>query len=199
METILKVAIICLSLFSSSCFSDTLILSTKLKIEYPTPKMIGHSSDSLIVKYKDWSFMHVVVDPEKFYPKVNLDGVERDFIKSMFDKEKRSKFPEWFAALSRDQAKAFGITSSNSDKIRVGDAEILAVHDEAGKQGQIFILEELTVHQISVLGGNNSFFGYYLDDINFQLTFFASTGFFGRETYLLKIKDSQLKLFANIY
>lgn len=49
-------------------------------------------------------------------------------------------------------------------------------------------LDDIT--EISLLGSNNSFFGYYLDENNCQLTFFAPAGFYGRETYLLKIKDS---------
>jgi hypothetical protein len=50
-------------------------------------------------------------------------------------------------------------------------------------------LQDIT--NIEILGGNNSFFGYYLDKVNFQLTFFSPGGFFGQETYLLKIMDSQ--------
>lgn len=47
------------------------------------------------------------------------------------------------------------------------------------------------ISEITLLGSNNSFFGYYLDNINYQLTFFSPAGFYGRETYLLKIKDNE--------
>lgn len=46
------------------------------------------------------------------------------------------------------------------------------------------------IKEISLLGSNNGFIGYYLDKFYYQLTFFTPSGFFGRETFLLKIKDA---------
>lgn len=46
------------------------------------------------------------------------------------------------------------------------------------------------ITDIEVFGPDNGYLGYYLDAVNFQLTFFSPAGFYGHETFLLKIKDS---------
>jgi len=152
MENILKAVLITISLFISSAFADNLVLSTKLRIEYPTPLLISHGSTDLIVKYKDWTFMHEVFNTKNFYPQIDLTGVERDFVRAMFDSKSRSKWPGWFAALSKDQAEAFGITPNSTNRFKIGNAEIFTVHDKKSNKGQIFIFDELVVHQIAILG-----------------------------------------------
>lgn len=39
--------------------------------------------------------------------------------------------------------------------------------------------------------GNTGFIGYFLDNFNFQLTFFVPNGFFGNQSFLLKVTDSE--------
>jgi len=152
MEKFLKTTIICLSLYTTTSFSDTLVLSTKLKIDYPNPVLIAHGSEDLIVKYKDWSFFHTVFNSKTFYSQIDLTGLEKDFIRLMFGYKEKPHFPEWFPVLAKGQADAFGITPDNSKKFNIGNSEILTTHDESKKKGYIFIIEELAVHQISIHG-----------------------------------------------
>ena len=152
MENILKVALITASLFVSSAFADNLILSTKLRIEYPTPLLISHGSTSLIVKYKDSSFMHVVVDPKAIYRQIDLTGLERDFIKSIFDDKARAKLPKWLSLVAKEQSDEFGVTPDNVDRFKVGKAEIYTVYNKKNNEGQIYIFDELSIHQIYTHG-----------------------------------------------
>jgi hypothetical protein len=104
MENRLKVVLIAVSLFITPAFADNLVLSTKLRLEYPTPLLISHMSTSLIVKYKDSSFMHVVVDPKGIYRQIDLTGLERDFSKSIFDDKARAKLPIWLSLVAEEQS-----------------------------------------------------------------------------------------------
>lgn len=46
---------------------------------------------------------------------------------------------------------------------------------------------------IELLGGATGYVGFYLDIHNYELTFFASGGFLGHETFMLKIVDTHAK------
>jgi len=152
MENLLKAAIIFVSIFISTCFADTLILSTKIKIEYQSPESIAHGSSNLIVKYKDWSFMHVVVDPKDLYQQIDLTGLEKDYIRSIFDEKARAKLPKWLAITAKEQADVFGVAPETTDRFMVGSAEVLTVYDAKEKNGEIFIIEDLSVHHIYITG-----------------------------------------------
>jgi hypothetical protein len=152
MENLFKAAIICLSIFTSTCFADTLVLSAKLKIEYLSPQSIAHGSSNLIVKYKDWSFMHVVVDPKDIYQQIDLTGMEKDYIRSIFDEKARAKLPKWLAITAKEQADVFGVSPETTNIFMTGKAEVFSVYDQKDKKGQIFIIEDLSVHQIYTNG-----------------------------------------------
>jgi len=153
MENIFKfITISLLLIITSNSFADSLILSAKLKIEYQTPQSIAHGTDNLIVKYKDWSFMHVLVDPKELYQQIDLTGLEKDYIRAIFDVQARSKLPKWLAITAEEQADVFGVTPQSTHGFMLDKAEVLAVYDAKDKKGQIFILEELAVHQIYING-----------------------------------------------
>jgi len=146
-----KIILLLLFVFNSTCFADNLVLSAKLRVDYPTPMLIGHTRTSLLVKYKNWTFSHELLDPKNFYQQIDLTGLEKNFVKGMFDKKERSKLPEWIAVLAKEQANAFGITPGSVERFLVGSAEVFTVHDKKNT-GQIFVLDELVVHQLTVLG-----------------------------------------------
>lgn len=153
MKTLFKITILYFSMFVTTCFADVLILSTQLKIEYPTPLAISHGISDLIVKYnQNRSFMHVVVDPKEMYQQIDLSGIEREYIRSIFDVKQREKLSEQLSTLSKKQSDEFGVTKDNVERIKVGTAEVIAVYNYKSNNGLIFIFAELAVHQIYTYG-----------------------------------------------
>jgi len=153
MDKILKLAILCLSLFAITCFADTLALSARLKIEHPAPNLSIHTRSGLIVKYTDEKlFMHVIVEPKNVYPKIDLTGKAELYIRSIFDEEKRGKLSKELADLSKEQADQFGVTPNNVYRSKVGNSDAIAVYNSSDKKGQIFVFEEFTIHQIYTHG-----------------------------------------------
>jgi len=117
-----------------------------------SPQSITHGSSNLIVKYKDWSFMHVVVDPKDLYQQIDLTGMEKDYIRSIFDEKARAKLPKSLAITAKEQADVFGVSPETSEIFTKGKAEVFSVYDQKDKKGQIFIIEDLSVHQIYTNG-----------------------------------------------
>ena len=153
MEKISRTFILVTWMFSSTCFADNLILSTNLKVEYPAPLLISHGSSDLIVKYKNWTFEHVVIDPKNIFQQIDLTGLERDYFKSVFDKKERSKLPEWLAVVAKEQADVLGVNPDSIKRFHVGKAEIFTVHDKKNT-GRVYVFDELAIHQFTVLGSN---------------------------------------------
>lgn len=144
-------------LFSSMCLSETLVISHKLQVDYPRPLLIAPSGEALIVKYKDWHFLYESVNPRTFFPATDLTGFERKFIRSFFDSGVRSQLPDWLAALSEEQVKIFGITSSTLEKIKVGSVEVIGFYDNKSGSGHFYIFEELATHHFVIYGTKNNF------------------------------------------
>jgi len=96
--------------------------------------------------------MHVVVDPKNIYQQIDLTGKERDYIRSIFDKNERAKLSKDLAAMAKEQSDQFGVTPDNVERFKVGDAEVIAVYNNEDNNGQVFIFEELSVHQIYTYG-----------------------------------------------
>ncbi|HEB93679.1 MAG TPA: hypothetical protein ENI94_09495, partial [Gammaproteobacteria bacterium] len=144
-------------MFSSVCFSGTLVLSYKLQVDYPEPLLISLSGESLIFKYKDWSFLYDTVNPKTIYQSVDLTGVEKKFIRSFFDTKIRSQLPEWLAALSKEQVKVFGITPANIKKTKVGPIDIIGYYDEKDRSGHFYVFEELATRHFAIYGTKNNF------------------------------------------
>lgn len=138
--------------FSSTLNAQTLILSEKLKLEFDDPIFIAHSSDALIVKYESWSFMHHIVDAKSIYQKVDLSGIEELYLSSIFDETERQKLPNWLKVLSKEQADSFGVNEKNVEQKTIKDAKLLAAFDPAKSIGQVYVFEDLKIHQITVHG-----------------------------------------------
>jgi len=151
MDNALKTLFITIFLFNSTVFADTLVLSTHLKVEYPSPAMIGHGDSYLLVKYKNWSFSHEHFNPKTFYQQIDLTGLEKIFVRSIYEKTQRDKLPEWLSVVSRQFSEGLKNNPDSIKKYKVGAAEIYSGHDNK-EQGQIFIIEDLVIHHISVSG-----------------------------------------------
>ena len=156
MDKSLKVLFLALSIFTTSAFADSFILSAKTGFEYPSPDSISHSGSYLLVKYKDWSFGHENFDPTTFYSNINLTGFERDFVRSLFDAKKRSKLPKWLSVISQELADGLGNKPDTIKQVKVGNAEILSGYD-GKKIGLVFVLEDHVIHQITITGTKQHF------------------------------------------
>lgn len=151
MEQTLKALLLTFLLSSSSVFADNLILSNKLSLEYPSPLVIGHGGSYLLVKYEDWSFSHQHFDPKTFYQQIDLTGLEKDFVRSIFDHTRRKQLPDWLSVVSKEFAEGLEFSPDSIHIFKVGDAEILTGHDQED-HGLIYIIEDLVIHQISITG-----------------------------------------------
>jgi hypothetical protein len=141
-------------LFSSVCFGETLVISSKLQVEYPKPLLIANG-EGLIFRYKDWWFSHEIVNPKNFYPKIDLTGIDKIFIKAIFTKKVLPA--KWLNELAIEQANEFGVTKSNVEIIKIDNAEIMGVYDKKDNQGQIFIIEDLIIHNLYINGSKDKF------------------------------------------
>jgi hypothetical protein len=142
-----------LLVFCVSCHAnESLILSSETSIDYSHPKVISHGGNLLIMKYDNWYFSHELIDPIKLYPSIDLTGLEKDFIKSLFIPSIRESFPKWLGELSLEQASIFGITENKSVHKKFDNIEYYSIFDSNGKTGNIFIIEANQVHHLSFSG-----------------------------------------------
>lgn len=160
MNKIIGLILLCFCI--SSYGNNDLILSNKTTISYPLPNMISHSGNMLIMKYDDWYFSHELIDPTKIYPAIDLSGLEREFIKSLFDASLRQKFPKWLAELSIEQANVFGISNNNFDYKKFKEIELYSIFNADSSEANIFIFEENQIHHINFNGAKRK----YTDLIN---------------------------------
>jgi len=163
MDKSLKALFLAASIFTSSVLADNFILSAQTGFAYPSPVSISHNGSYLLIKYKDWSFSHENFDPKTFYQNIDLTGFERDFIRSLFDAKKRSGLPKWLSVISEQLADGLNNKPDTIKQFKVGKAEILAGHD-GRKSGQIFILEDLAIHQI-IINGEKQYFDAFITNI----------------------------------
>ncbi|GAB1623754.1 hypothetical protein AAOGI_38040 [Agarivorans albus] len=154
----LFVFVLCV-LFSVRALAGSLIISPDIKITYPEPELISHNSDTLIVKYTDWTFSHSAINPETMYAAIDLTGVELDFIQSIFVPELRDKQPAWLSALATEQAESLGLSSNKAIDKTLGTATIYAVYNSDETMGTIFLVEDKQAHQLTVIGSRK----HYLD------------------------------------
>jgi len=143
--------------FVTESFSDTLVLSSKLKVDYPNPVLISHTENTLIIKYENWSFLHNIVNPKEIYHTIDLTGLEKDFILSIFEQKTNSNFPEWLNALSREQAKEFGVTSSNVLRRKINLSEIIGVYDKKRNSGYLYVFDETKIHHFVIYGSEEKY------------------------------------------
>lgn len=137
---------------SNSIFAQNLILSDKLQMKFDDPLLISHTVNTLIIKYDEWSFVHEIVTPESIYQKVNLSGLERLFLMSIFDEKERLKLPNWLQVLSAEQAESFGVKKDNIKRKSIGEADLVAVFNSKQSISQIYLFENLKIHHFVVHG-----------------------------------------------
>ncbi|OZB13032.1 MAG: hypothetical protein B7X58_10280, partial [Marinobacter sp. 34-60-7] len=118
-----------------------LVLSQGLALAYPEPQLISHSSNTLILKYDGWVMTHRVVDPTAIYPKIDLSGLEKEYLTSIFIPDERESFPGWLRALSEEQASEYGLPSGQVIKKTVGEAQILGTYNDQRAEGYLFVFE----------------------------------------------------------
>jgi len=157
MEKMIMSIFIAMTLFMSPANADELVLSTNIKVEYPSPVLIGHIGGSLVVKFKDWSFSHENLDPKTFYHRIDLTGIENEFIKSIFNRKHKSNLPEWLINISAKISEGMGNDPHSVQSLKLGKAEIYAGYNSKMEQGQVFILDDLTIHKIAMSGSKEKF------------------------------------------
>ena len=144
-------------LFSQSLQAGVLVLSDKLQMEYASPELLSHTENTLIFKYKSWSFVHEVVDPKNIYPKIDLTGIDRIFLHAIFERSQMNKLPGWLKALAKEQADQFGVKSDNVKHLKVGDAEIIGVYDKKKRSANVYLFEKLKIHHFVIYGSEQNF------------------------------------------
>jgi len=144
-------------LFSTVTFAGELVVSPSLKVTYTEPKLISHSSETLILKYEDWYFSHSLINPQTMYSSIDLSGLELEFVKSIFSPQLRETQPAWLAALSTEQAETFGLPTNKVIEKTLGTATIYAVYIADESMGHIFVIEEEQAHQLTMLGKKERF------------------------------------------
>jgi len=132
--------------------SGELVLSQDLALDYAEPKLISHSSNTLILKYDDWILSHRVVDPTAIYPKIDLSGVEELYLKSLFLPASRDSLPEWLQVLAKEQAQQFGLPEGQVAADNVGDARILGTYNQNNEEGYLYIFDRAAIHQLTITG-----------------------------------------------
>lgn len=147
--------IIILMLACSNIFASTLVLSSKLKLEYPEPLLISHTEDKLILKYSDAAIVHNIVNPKTMYANTDLSGFEKQYVYALFDRPSNLELPLNIKKLALRQRADMGLISSEGSIQRAPNFEILSSYDERKKIGHVFIIEELKIHHLAVDGSQN--------------------------------------------
>jgi hypothetical protein len=156
--------IIFLILACSNLFASTLVLSSKLKLEYPEPLLISHTEDKLIFKYKDAAIVHNIVNPKTMYANTDLSGFEKPYIYALFDRPLQLELPLDIQQLAVKQRTHMGLDLSKGNIQSEQNFEILSSYDERRKIGHVFIIEELRIHHIAV-DGSQDFLEEIIDSI----------------------------------
>ncbi|MDO6686729.1 MULTISPECIES: hypothetical protein [unclassified Agarivorans] len=144
-------------LLSVRTLASELIISSDIKITYPEPELISHSSDTLILKYPNWTFSHSAINPETMYAAIDLTGIELDFIQSIFVSELRNKQPDWLSTLATEQAESLGLSSNKAIEKALGTATIYAVYNSDETTGYVFLVEDTQAHQITIIGSKKHY------------------------------------------
>lgn len=133
------------------------VLSQDLALDYAEPKLISHSSNTLILKYDDWVLSHRVVDPTAIHPKIDLSGVEELYLKSLFLPASRDSLPKWLQVLAKEQAQQFGLPEGQVAADNVGDARILGTYNQKNEEGYLYIFDRAAIHQLTIMGSEKQY------------------------------------------
>lgn len=155
--TAIRLLILGILLTTFQAQSGELVLSQDLALDYAEPKLISHSSNTLILKYDDWVLSHRVVDPTAIYPKIDLSGVEELYLKSLFLPASRDSLPEWLQVLAKEQAQQFGLPEGQVAADNVGDARILGTYNQKNEEGYLYIFDRAAIHQLTIMGSEKQY------------------------------------------
>ncbi|WP_274057268.1 hypothetical protein [Vibrio parahaemolyticus] len=148
---------------SFQCFaqSQELHLSQNVVLDVPLSKTILHTGNILIFKFGDSHISHEVLSPKEFFSPIDLTGVEKEFVRSLFKLTENSSFPQWLNAASNELSETLGITKDNKVIEVKGGLEILGFYDSESQSGQLFILDTSLIHHFTVLGSDELFKNLY--------------------------------------
>lgn len=152
MKRIFLIPLLALYLFATGCLASDLVLSQNLALDYPNPKLISHTSTTLIFKYEDWAMSHEIVDAEAFYPGVDISGDAERFIRSFFIEDIRPLLSPELRELAAKQREAFDIPDHAVYDHSLGSFEILGGYSETHGLGHIYIFDLAAIHHIVVQG-----------------------------------------------
>lgn len=152
-----RMAAVVLLLFTVHTQAGELVLSQNLKLQYSQPNLISHSSNTLILKYDDWVVSHQLVDPKTVYTRIDLSGIEEQYIKSLFLPEIRNTFPEWLQSLSAEQALQFDLPVAAVTQKQVGNAKLIGTYSKKNGEGYLYIFDKAAIHQFRVIGSEQQY------------------------------------------
>jgi len=142
------------------------IISNQIAIKQSPPLLIAHSGELVIFKYKDWSYTHEVISPDKFIASVDLTGFEHQFIESIFESEERESLPNWLALIAEDFADKILNPKGSFQKSYVDNAVVYGTYNPTEQQGIIFVLEKNSIHKLDILGTNKNYMDFFNNIIN---------------------------------
>lgn len=158
MNNLLRILGLILLLLSTSACANTLVISSKFKINYENPELISHSTNTLTLKYKPWYLFHQIVDPKNMYPGIDLTGLEHAFIKKIFSDQPDASLPSWINTLADAQRKELAFSSQiKPQKFEKNNALLLGSYSDLHQTGYLYLLEKQTIHQITVVGNEKHF------------------------------------------
>ena len=149
---IFKVILLSWLILSFTTQADTLVLSKQLKLDYPAPLLISHTKSTLIIKYKDTSISHNILDPKDMYANVDLTGYQKDYIYTLFDKKPNKTLPKPIMKLAEQQKTTMGLTKQKGLIKEAVNYELLASYDDSLDIGHIFLLEDKQIQHFAIDG-----------------------------------------------
>jgi hypothetical protein len=152
MKRLFIVPLLALCLFATGCMAGNLVLSRNLALDYPEPELISHTRTALILKYEDWVLSHEIVDPENFYPGVDLSGNTESFIRAFFMEDVRPSLAPELREMAVKQREAFEISDPDVYRDTLGEFDILGGYSEVHGLGHLYIFDQAAIHHIVIKG-----------------------------------------------
>ena len=157
MKRIFIAPLLALCLFATGCMAGNLVLSQDLALDYSEPKLISHTSTTLILKYEDWAMSHEIIDSETFYPGVDLSGQAEQFIRAFFIEDTRASLPPELREMAVKQREAFDIPDSAVYEDSTGSFDIVGGYSETHALGHLYIFDRAAIHHIVVKGNETHY------------------------------------------
>lgn len=142
---------------STCAAANNLVLSQDLRMDYPDPILISHTSSMLLIKYDDWTLSHQLVDPAAIYGNIDLTGLEKTFLQSIFLPNVRSTLPQWMQVLSEDQAAEFGLPEGTVTHQQIGEFDLLGTYNPVHGSGYLYLFDREAIHHFVVMGSETHY------------------------------------------